>query len=399
MIRWHSTPESSDAGEPSVLAIVETLVVSAISYWIAWRWGTVQHIAIGACVAPLLLLRTEESQALAFRLVTGCGNSFERRLNDVERNWAIVARIPLFVVGLPLIILVTKVAATVTMAVCHPVAAFRAIPMNWKRVVLALDFRTAPEPLPGVNQLHETALKQIEFSVFLRFDKSREHMVESLREAWRTSEVRVVNTLLLSGLLGLLLLFIYLPALLYRWSLKASALIYAPLLYVVDASRKDEENPEGRLKYNGRSAFARLLAIYSLGVVALFCVKWYLLVHWNGFAAWWNGSPFWLTLGTLIEPRFFTKWQVAQAINAFLALGVFGFAWHLLQRSDAGFKVDSASANRTLSILFCVRAALTVYVLFCTIYLTVNGWQGFEGPPIGEGYVPSWHAGTSRDGR
>jgi hypothetical protein len=66
-----------------------------------------------------------------------------------------------------------------------------------------------------------------------------------------------------------------------------------------------------------------------------------------------------------------------------------------LQRGDAGFKADLASANRNLSILFCLRAVLTVYVLFCTIYLTINGWQGFRGPPIGEAYLPTWQANPS----
>lgn len=390
MFRWHSTPESSDAGEPSALAIVETLAAVSISFWIAWRWGTVQHIAIGACVAPLLLLRTEESQELALRWVEKWGNPLMGQIDDVFDRGSVGALLSglAFLLTCPLLVVLVKVAATLAMGVRYPVQTFRAIPLNWKRVALALDVKTPPEPLPGVYRLDEERLDRIGIGTALHFGKFRERIAEDVREARRgeiTAKYAIVAVALVFGLP-----LIYIPALAYRWSLKASSLIYAPLLYVVDESRKDEENPEARLKYNGRSAFARLLAVYSIGVVFAFCATWYLLVHWNGFAAWWNGSPFWLTLGTLVEPRFFTKWQVAQAINAALALGVFLYAWHVLQRSDSGFKPDLVSANRNLSILFAVRAVLTVYVLFCTIYLTINGWQGFKGPPIDKGHFPSW---------
>jgi hypothetical protein len=59
-IRWHSTPESADAGKPSALAIFETLGAVATYSWVAMRYGTL-HLTIAACVAPVLLLRTRES--------------------------------------------------------------------------------------------------------------------------------------------------------------------------------------------------------------------------------------------------------------------------------------------------------------------------------------------------
>ena len=60
-IRWVSNPESIKADQPSVLAIAETLAAMGVSVWIAVKWQTYIHIAIGASIAPLLLMRTDES--------------------------------------------------------------------------------------------------------------------------------------------------------------------------------------------------------------------------------------------------------------------------------------------------------------------------------------------------
>ncbi|MBF0384016.1 MAG: hypothetical protein HQL69_23615 [Magnetococcales bacterium] len=57
----YSTPESVEKGEPTILAIVET-VFAVIFYWgIAWYWNTHIHLLTSIIVAPLLLLRSEQS--------------------------------------------------------------------------------------------------------------------------------------------------------------------------------------------------------------------------------------------------------------------------------------------------------------------------------------------------
>ena len=63
---WLSTEETAEAGKTSVLAIVETLGAMAVYAWVAWNYGTL-HLTIAACVAPFLLLRTQESTRLARR--------------------------------------------------------------------------------------------------------------------------------------------------------------------------------------------------------------------------------------------------------------------------------------------------------------------------------------------
>ncbi|MBF0368608.1 MAG: hypothetical protein HQL52_04045 [Magnetococcales bacterium] len=60
-IRWISTDESIAKGEPTVLAIVETLLAICAYWWIAWYYDTHYHLLISITIAPLLLLRSKES--------------------------------------------------------------------------------------------------------------------------------------------------------------------------------------------------------------------------------------------------------------------------------------------------------------------------------------------------
>ena len=51
-MRRYSTPQSAEDGEVSQLAIVETVLASLVSIYVAFRWNIVEHVAIGAVVAP-----------------------------------------------------------------------------------------------------------------------------------------------------------------------------------------------------------------------------------------------------------------------------------------------------------------------------------------------------------
>src|SRR6202035_4027464 len=56
-----SSPVSVRRGTPSILAIVETTAASGISFWLAWKYNSAEHIAIASGLVPFLLLRTRLS--------------------------------------------------------------------------------------------------------------------------------------------------------------------------------------------------------------------------------------------------------------------------------------------------------------------------------------------------
>ncbi len=63
-MHWVSSGESVKKGEPTVLAIVETVLAVALYWWIAWYYDTHIHLLVSICVAPFLLLRSQKSTEL-----------------------------------------------------------------------------------------------------------------------------------------------------------------------------------------------------------------------------------------------------------------------------------------------------------------------------------------------
>ncbi len=85
---------------------------------------------------------------------------------------------------------------------------------NWRETVLVIDFLHPPAMLPDAGEVSE----EFTFS-----------------GAWRMSlAARSALETALNGFLKLLLmLFIYLPALLYRWNIKASSWLWGPVAFVL----------------------------------------------------------------------------------------------------------------------------------------------------------------------
>src|ERR1044071_2169565 len=64
--RWvfWSTRESINSDIPSVTAIIETIIAVPLYWWVAIHFETYLPLLISAAIAPLLLLRSDESTAL-----------------------------------------------------------------------------------------------------------------------------------------------------------------------------------------------------------------------------------------------------------------------------------------------------------------------------------------------
>jgi len=76
--RWYSTVESAEKLEFSVLAAVESVCAVTLSLWLAWYFQTYMYLVGAFVVAPLLLLRTEESVELGLRWFGGFLEGFSR---------------------------------------------------------------------------------------------------------------------------------------------------------------------------------------------------------------------------------------------------------------------------------------------------------------------------------
>ena len=221
-MNFSSTPESADRSEITFLAIVETLVAVTLSIFLLKILGSATHIVIGALIAPFLFLRTDASTARAFAIFDSCfprlGEvvssiaSFHDRLPPFLRSITfLLLWLPLFLLGTVAI----RIAATILTLVSSPRESLLAIPGNWVRVALAMDHRHPPELLPGLETAHEPQASLEN----LKYGKLRSLIISATESA-------------LFQKLGVLA--IYGSAVMYRFFLKSTSLIYFPLIWISD---------------------------------------------------------------------------------------------------------------------------------------------------------------------
>ena len=89
-----------------------------------------------------------------------------------------------------------------------------------------------------------------------------------------------------------------------------------------------------------------------------------------------------VALTRLADPLHLPLWQVAAAINALLALIFFLHADQVLLAQGTSEAWSEVWVRREYAVFQAVRATLSVYVIFCTFYITAAvAWQT-EWPPI-----------------
>lgn len=238
-MRFHSTPESVEAGEVTILAVLETVLAVSVALYVAFRFNFTTHIAFGAIVAPFLMLRTDRSTDRAVRIFSTIVDAFLTRLKRPRdltdprlESWSNLLRsaleglvfllaVPSMMITFGLGALIARVGATVAATVRWPIESLRAMPTNWRMIVLAVDATHLPELVPGI-EFHKDATREGQ-------------LYGSFRRYWQylfAEPADWVGLALALITLGPLLIVGYLPALAYRWSFKATSIVYLPLIWV-----------------------------------------------------------------------------------------------------------------------------------------------------------------------
>jgi hypothetical protein len=356
-MRWVSSKESVAKGEVSVLAIVETLCAIALVFYLSSHFNTLRWLAIAMCVSPLLLLRTTQSSRMGIKWF----NNWIKRLRwHVEKYGLLDGRlndfkaVAVFILGSAIGIFWVRILATAYTAIGKPISALKAIPKNWGRVTFSLDFRNPPELIPG----HPSA------------------NFASVIEGFRQDDT--------TRFISILVVPLFLPALLYRWSLKATSIIYAPLVFVARSTFSEGNDLRTKLELIKRGDLSRIRVLYGIAAIAAFLV----MAKWSGFAAWWNGNPITEFLALYVAPSEIPKWQLAELANSALAIGSMFFARHALLRSDLGHPFPETPVNRILGFVSGLRWVLALYAIVCTGYITMRAARDWNLPALGQKWWP-----------
>ena len=429
-IRWYSTVESAENLEFSVLAVLESICAVSLSLWLTWYFRSYTHVIVAIVLAPLLLLRTEESTRLGLKwfgnslvwfgkIFSQDGkqkNNFTKILYLSVIGFIIFATIlwSLFAVSfwiwlsftliflsswrwlldlkynalrerkskfLGVIILVVVVLGAIAVGLCvitassliikfiattftffrHPLTSLQAIPKNWYRIVLATDTAHPPELLPGMESRQYNHL--IEAFEGIRF------------RPWLENNVNNQNNAILKIFSGILTLIIFLPALLYRWSLKSSALFYLPFLWIIGTPahrQRLQENLDEQIELWKDTKFNQAGVVYAWIVLIFFtALPLFLRIHLTDLLA---ISP--ATGHHLIEtivPFFvafeWEAWHVAQLFGAVITVGVWFYvdilAIQRKRRKEAGLQGEAEIIFHLLRF----RLLLSLFTLACGGYV------------------------------
>lgn len=404
-MRLRSTPESVRAGEPTVLAIAETIFAISASTWVALHYGTVRHIAIGGCVAPFLLLRTAQSRDLGWRMWVQAHDRLlkildlpllfkvlrKRRLSRLAFALNCFATVAVMVL-VTLAACVARVAATMATFVVNPIDSLTAISDNWRRTVLGLDLFESPELIPGPDSSQST-----EYLVATRPYSAVTALFRDLRAIFEEPKVGGSNFAIAVGFPTaiVILLIITIPALVYRYSLKATAILWYPLLWACKSFHWEEMALDARLRLYLRDEYQRIARACSVVTIVGMMLKLggavtrlraiELVQQLDGLL---RGTALSSLAHALIAPEEIPLWQVAMFVNSLVLIWQWSYARAVLRRLDENVPVEAEAVHRRLGGTLFVRRVLGTYAIACSLYIAVQTAYSFPWPRLGTKLFP-----------
>ncbi|EIM27193.1 hypothetical protein [Microvirga lotononidis] len=402
-MRLWSTDNSVEMEEISALAVGETLLAAVISYLIYWRTGSIIHIAVSASLAPFLLLRTKYSTELGLRF----GNwaslfveevfSFIPNINRLfaEGNYSnyvrysfIVFLTPLYVLFLLTYVIVTlilftlcKVAATILGVLRHPLESLGSIAYNWRKAVLYVDIMRTPELIPGVEGVPDNSVSLKYIKEFKNSQLIHNLIYEDL------SYLKFPGRYLIAIAYCAGMVFLVIPAIVYRLSLKSTSVLWSPLLWVVRPAA-DASSIVQTMQRLVRRDVMLVTRVYSVLIIALFFTKLFLSYHWAELRVWIEPSMLWSLVAPLVAPNEIPWWQLAALTNAFLTIALYVAADYYLKELQIKASIPEHALQSSVKSVFIIRNILSIYTMLCTIYIVITNVDYERFPVIGTKLFP-----------
>lgn len=379
--RWHCTPESAAKGEVSALAILETVLATSISVWIAWRHQTTTHLLVGAVVAPFLLLRTEASTIRAIRCLSddGLGGSAldvvaglmptmewthkggSKLVLLVKSVAYLLGGVLLILPAISVVVFVVRVSSLLSESIRRPHKAIVAVPRNWMRYCLATDISHPPEVIPGLEQ--EMAEGGHPEAVDLRFGEFIGYSDLKYRTNWDKDLFLVLGAVIA----------IYVPAYLFRLSLKSTSIVYAPFLFIIRGYTSETMSADEYIKERSEDRIVQLQWWYSLliflvtattitsTVIASLSLHW---VYTNDSAIFeFLRAQYLLTDGEKIVIK---GWPLARLANCAIVVWLSFYASRARLRLESG-RWTSEEVKNTFERWRFTQIVLSLYTITCSM--------------------------------
>jgi len=257
-------------------------------------------------------------------------------------------------------------------AIRRPLYSIRAIPQNWTRVVLATDIHHPPELFPESETTPAHLMGGFKFLRISEVPQGVREMIDGgPQERFVLAPIFIIHA-------GIICLF----GLAYRYSLKATAIVYLPIIWVLHDSLVETTTLKQKLEDIRESQFERLKRWYSAFVIVFLLfvpAVLYFLLH-----GWWEQLGSWAqhahpAIVVLLSAFLFASpsglhiegWHVARGFNAMLTLVLFVAADSKLRKIQRGILDMTDTTVAWLNLWLLIRGLLTIYVIGCTLYIVI----------------------------
>jgi hypothetical protein len=167
---WWSTHETIQNEVTSVTAILETIIAVPLYWWIALHTGIVLPLLVSAAVAPLVLLRSDESIGLGLRWLQKMDSLYP----SLNSEFSLAVAVAFLIKSMTFLIIILPLGAAgirLIATLCHLQSGIRSLPSNFRRFVLCTSPARMPELVPGI-EASDNPLKYSELiKVIIRREK------------------------------------------------------------------------------------------------------------------------------------------------------------------------------------------------------------------------------------
>ena len=347
-MRTYSTPQSALNGEITKLAIIECIASVALYVGIGVYFGTFRYLAVAVVFAPLMLFRTEFSVIWGLNVYKRClGNLLSLKQRVPESLFLLVA-----VICVPLIGAAIRIAATTYWAVRRPLQTLKDMPQNWLRQSLCTDVVHPPEIVP-LDAIQVSNEEMPTFTVFL----------ENVRAEKTGMRIVVMLIYLPVIILG------WLPSLIYRVSFKATALAYAPLVWVAHATLRKRLSVKARLERITKGELEKVRWHLSWIILTTLAAKVALAFNWIDRSYIESKFPSQKIVTSFVILGDWPWWQITLGTEALLTCFLLFFADAALARLDDQQPWREEFVLQTVSTVSFLRAALSIVTISYFFYM------------------------------
>ena len=359
LMRLHSTWESVSKMELSALAILETVLAISISIWISIHLDTILYILISTLIAPFLMLRTQASitQGLNWATIANIyiekiSSPFNKKKKPNINSLTYIFSLLLIAVLILLTAITIKIGATVKTLFTHPIDCIKAIPLNWWKISLSTDIRFLPEILPDSESPN---IKE-----FTRIPRLSRISLDS--QLFRGN---FINRILAYILFVIIFSILFIPPLLYRFSLKSTSYIYFPFIWIVN-NKTTNENYLSSLELIRRSQFEKLRVYFSFAVIIITLVPIFTNLALLKIG---NIIPNTVMLKYFIPVYSIDSWHISRLIAAMITIVIFWLAdkYLIIYRNQPNYNFQISSM--LINSLSKIRTSFSLWTIVCGIYL------------------------------